>query len=121
MYGHIRSLTRKDGRFEVRFDPALWLTGTTAQRAKLEDTGSSDVPNDSYVVEEGHRLLTYTVPANAHATIITGLPGRGPCTTAVSVAKLTQVAKSGTGFGFWIRIDQKYPSPVFQLDQQYQP
>jgi hypothetical protein len=121
IYGHIKSLTRKGGRFEMRFDPALMLTGLPAERAALEDTGSSDVPNDSYVVEEGHRLLTFVVPATAHVTVITGLPGRGPCTTAVSVAKLARVVKSGSGFGFWIRIGEKYPSPVLSLDQQYHP
>ena len=46
MYGHIKSLTRKGRRFELRFDPALWLTGATASRAKIEDTVSGDVAND---------------------------------------------------------------------------
>src|SRR5258706_15724722 len=63
LYGHIKSLKRKGARFELRFDPASWLTGVTAARAALEDTGSSDVPNDYYIREDGHRLLTYPVPA----------------------------------------------------------
>ena len=67
LYGHIKSLTRKGDQFELRFDPAWFLSGVTASRAKLEDTGSSDVPNDNYVVEEGHRLLTYLVPATAES------------------------------------------------------
>ena len=25
------------------------------------------------------------------------------------------------GFGFWIRVGDKYPNPVLSLDQQYQP
>jgi hypothetical protein len=72
LYGHIKRLTRKGRHFEMRFDPAWWLTGFTAQRAKLEDTGSSDVPNDYYIVDEGHRLLTYLVPPAAHVTVLTG-------------------------------------------------
>jgi hypothetical protein len=27
LYGHIKSVARKSGRFEMRFDPASWLTG----------------------------------------------------------------------------------------------
>ena len=63
LYGHIKSLTPKGDHFEMRFDPAWFLSGVTASRAKLEDTGSSDVPNDNYVVEEGHRCLLYTSDA----------------------------------------------------------
>lgn len=126
LYAHIKSLTRKGSRFEVRFDPAWWLTGVTAQRAALADTGSSDVPNDYYIVEEGHRLLTYVVPANAHVTVLTG----GTVGTAISVSELAQIVKgknpkhralSEPKAGFWIRVGYKYPSPVLSLDQQYQP
>src|SRR5256714_379010 len=97
LYGHIKSLTRKGRRYELRFDPALWLTGATATRAKLEDTGSGDVPNDYYIVEEGHRLLTFLVPATAHVTVLV----HGTCTTPITVA---QLAKSLPSDGFCIRI-----------------
>ena len=127
MYGHIKSLTRKGARFELRFDPAWWLTGVTASRAKLQDTGSSDVPNDYYIVEEGHRLLTYVLPATAHVTVLTG---GGTNATSIPVAELAQIVKgknpnhrrlSEPKAGFWIRISYKYPSAVLSLDQQYQP
>lgn len=128
MYGHINALTRKGGHFEVRFDPAWMLTGVPAERAKLEDTGSSDVPNDSYVVEEGHRLLTYVVPGSARVTVLT----RGLRPIGITVSELGQVVKgknpkhrplfdTQNGLGFWIRIGPKYPSPVLSLDQQYHP
>ena len=39
LYGHIESLTRRGDHFELRFDPAWFLSGVTASRAKLEDTG----------------------------------------------------------------------------------
>jgi hypothetical protein len=125
-YGHIKSLTRKGRRFEMRFDPAWWLTGFTARRAKLEDTGSSDVPNDYYIVDETHRLLTYLVPASAHVTVLT----RGRPTTAITVSELAQIVKGENPkhrrllepkAGFWIRIGNTYPNPVLSLDQQYQP
>jgi hypothetical protein len=127
LYGHVKSLTRKGGRFELRFDPAWWLTGVPASRAALEDTGSSDVPNDDYIVDEGHRLLTYVVPATAHVTVLT----RGASmATAITVAELAQIVAGKNPkhrrllepkAGFWIRVGFRYPSPVLSLDQQYQP
>jgi hypothetical protein len=111
MYGHIKSLTRKGGRYELRFDPAWWLTGATASQASFEDTGTRDVPNDYYVVEEGHRLLTFLVPATAHVTVLV----RGTCTTRITVA---QLAKSVPPAGFWIRVRIDV---VRSLDQQYRP
>lgn len=40
LYGHIASLVFHGGRYLTEFDPALWLTGLTSQRAALADTGS---------------------------------------------------------------------------------
>ena len=126
MYGHVKSLTRKGARFELRFDPAWWLTGVTATRAKLEDTGSGEVPNDYYVVEEGHRLLTFVVPTSAHVTVLTD----GANGSRISVSELAQIVKgknpnhrhlSEPKAGFWIRVSDKYPSAILSLDQQYQP
>ena len=122
MYGHIKSLTRKRHHFELRFDPAWWLTGVPAERAAVEDKAirpGEPVPNDYYIVDEGHRLLTFVVPTTARVTV---LPGGKPCTAATSVAKLAEMVKNGNvRLGFWIRIGEKYPSPVLSVDQQYQP
>src|SRR5207237_5109739 len=86
LYGHIKKLTRKGSRFELRFDPAWFTSGVTASRAALEDTGSSDVPNDNYIVEEGHRLLTYLVPTTAHVTVITGGYEKAIASTPITVS-----------------------------------
>ncbi len=126
LYGHIKSLTHQGSRFRLRFDPAWWLTGYAAQRAALEDHGSSDVPNDYYIVEEGHRLLTYLVSPTARVTVLTD----GANATAITVAELTQLENgknpnhrhlSEPAAGYWIRVGSKYPNPVLALDQQYQP
>ena len=111
LFGHIVSLKRNGARYEMRFDPALWLTGVTASRAKLEDTGSSDVPNDYYIRDLDHRLLSFHVPATAPVTVLR----RGTCTTRTSVAAL---ARSASRAGFWIRVRNDV---VQSLDQQYQP
>jgi hypothetical protein len=126
-YGHVKSLVRKGGHFELRFDPAWWLTGVTATRAKLQDTGSSDVPNDYYIVDESHRTFTYIVPATARVTVLTRR-GTGPIpATAISVSELAQIVKGKNPkhrqltepkAGFWLRIAG---DSVRSLDQQYQP
>ncbi len=133
-YGHIKSLTRKGDRFEMRFDPAWWLTGVPAERAAVEDKllrPAEPVPNDYYIVEEGRRLLTYVVRASAEVTVLTkgGDPARLGA-TAIEVSELAQIVRGKNPkhrqltqpkAGFWIRIGEKYPSPVLSLDQQYQP
>jgi hypothetical protein len=129
LYGHIKSLTPKGDHFELRFDPAWFLSGVTASRAKLEDTGSSDVPNDNYVVEEGHRLLTYLVPATADITVLsrTGkLPSPGFPSTAITASQLAQLVDGKepvklaepleSGFWMHVKIDT-----VCSLQQQYRP
>ena len=122
-WGHIKSLTRKGRQFEMRFDPGLFLRGVTAERA----CGCKPVPNDYFVVEEGHRLLTYVVPANAHVTVLvstrTGV-------RRITVAELAQIVAGKNPrhrpllepkAGFWIRIGTNYPNPALSLDQQFQP
>ena len=129
LYGHIKSLTPKGDHFEMRFDPAWFLSGVTASNAMLEDTGSSEVPNDNYVVEEGHRLLTYIVPTTADITVLskTGkLPGPGFPSTAITGSQLAQLVNGkepvklaeGLESGFWMHVSI---DTVCSLEQQYRP
>src|SRR5438445_4367037 len=123
-FGYIKSLTRKGALYELRFDPAWLLSGKTANQASLEDTGSSDVPNDFYLVNEGHRLLTYLVPPGARVTVLT----RAPHGTPITVAQLAQLVAGKKllhlklfeplSTGFWILI---HVDTVRSLDQQYFP
>jgi len=125
LYGHIKTLSRKSGRFLLGFDPAWFTLGITASRAKLADTGSSEVPNDSYVVEEGHRLLTYIVPATARVTVLTN-NGTGISSTPITVSELARVVNGGKhrklfeplDSGVWIRVRI---DTVLELDQQFHP
>ena len=111
LYGHIRSLKRSGSHFVLRFDPAWLLSGVTASRAALEDTGSSDVPNDTYARDESHRLLTYVVPAAAQVTVLT----HTVCSTRTTVARLAKLAHPSA---FWIRVRL---DTVRSLDEQYHP
>ena len=111
LYGRIASLKRHGRGFELRFDPALLLSGVTASRAALADTGSSDVANDTYTLDESHRLLTFLVPATASVTVLE----HSTCTTRTTVARL---ARSIPVAAFWIRVRI---DTVRSLDQQYHP
>jgi hypothetical protein len=128
LWGHLKSLTRKGGRWQLKFDPGLLLRGTAAEHAAFEDTGSSDVPNDSYTVEESHRLYTFTLSASAPVTVLVN----GPKTARISVSELAQILAGKNpkkrplfgrpaDFGFWIGVGSKYPNPVVSIDEQYQP
>ena len=112
LYGHISSLTRRGNHYLLRLDPALLLSGIPASRAALEDTGSADVPNDTYTRDETHKLLTFLVPARALVTLLT----HATCSTPATVAKL---AKSVTrSRRFWIQIRN---DTVRSIDEQYHP
>ena len=128
VFGHIASLARQGGKWKLRFDPAMLLVGATAEQEAFEETGSRDVPNDSVTFDETHRLLTYLVAPTATVTIIT----QGVNPTTISVAELSKIVAGKNpahrklfgdpkGFGFWIRIGDKYPNPVLSLDEQYHP
>jgi hypothetical protein len=126
-FGYIKSLTRKGGGFEMRFDPAWFLSGITANTAAAEDGAvepGQPVPNDNYVVQEGHRLLTYLVPATARVTVLS----RGVNGSPITVSQLTDLVAGKNPFhralfepistGFWILVDI---DTVRSLDQQYRP
>jgi hypothetical protein len=123
-YGYIKSLRLRGGVYQMRFDPAWLLTGKTANQAALEDTGSSDVPNDNYVVNESTRSYTYIVSPGADVTVLKeGVNG-----SSITVAQLAQLAKGRNPFpkplfepistGFWISIRN---DTVNSLEQQYHP
>jgi hypothetical protein len=131
LYGHVRSLVRRGNRFELRFDPAWWLSGVTANRAAIEDGAippGDVVPNDYYIRDETHRLLTYRVPATARVVVLTLRTGR-IASTRITVSELAQIVRGrnprrrplydrGNHLGFWIRVAT---DTVRSLDQQYQP
>lgn len=124
LYGHVRSVERVHGRYQLRFDPALWLTGLAAERA----CGCKPVSNDYYIVDESQRTLTFAVRRDAEVTVLTR---GGPIgTTSISVAELGAIVKGRNPHhrrllepraGFWIRIGNAYPAPIVALEQQYQP
>lgn len=129
-FGHISSLERDSGRWLLRFDPAWFTSGVTANEAAAEDgvvEPGQPVPNDNYKIEEGHRLLTYLVPADTPVTVLTrqGDPANFGA-TPITVDQLAQLVAGekpvelfeGLDTGVWIgvKIDT-----VCSIDQQYVP
>jgi hypothetical protein len=127
LFGHIHSLTREGDRFEMRFDPAWFLSGETANIAAAEDGAvkpGEPVPNDNYVVDEGHRLFTYLVPADARVTVLT----KSVNGSRITLSQLAELVSGKNPFsrplfeplttGFWMRIKI---DTVHSLDQQYRP
>jgi hypothetical protein len=128
VFGHIKSLAREGGKWKLRFDPAMLLFGATAEQEAFEQTGSRDVPNDSVTFDETHQLLTYVVAPTATVTIVT----QGLGATTISVGELSKILVGKNpahrklfgdpkGFGFWMRVGDKYPNPVLTIDEQYHP
>ena len=129
-FGHISSLTAEGGQYRMRFDPAWLLSGVTANDAAAEDGAvepGEPVPNDNYVVDEGHRLLTYLVPDTARVTVLTrnGDPAQLGA-TPISVAELAEIIDGTSSIelfepldtGVWITFDI---DTVSAIDQQYKP
>ena len=124
VYGFIRSLKLKGASYDLRFDPALLLSGRTANQAALEDTGSSDVPNDNYTVNESKRTYLYLVPSTASVRVLTS--GSNLNGTPITVAQLTQLVAGKKPVklfepldsGIWMRYAN---DKVESLDQQYHP
>ena len=130
IFGHVHSVTRTGSGYEMQFDPAWFTSGVTANKAAAEDGAvepGQPVPNDNYRVEEGHRLLTYLVPADAEGHR-SDAPGR-PCELRVDAdhgraARRDRRREEPVELfepldtGVWIRIDG---DTVCTLDQQYQP
>jgi hypothetical protein len=129
LFGYVKSLAPRGEAYELQFDPAWLTSGLTASRAKLQDTGYGDVPNDNYVVDEGHRLLTYVLPASAHITVLTKdgqLDRSGFPSTAITPSQLAELLAGkepvklfeglSTGFSMRVHVDT-----VCSLEQHYRP
>jgi hypothetical protein len=128
LFGHIASMKLKGiGKYELRFDPAWFLSGVTANTAAAQDGAvavGQPVPNDNYVVDESHRLYTFVVLENARVTVLT--PRSNVEGEAIRVDELAQLVAGkhplelfeGLDTGVWITV---HGDTVCALAQQYHP
>jgi hypothetical protein len=127
-YGHIASLERESDGYRMRFDPAWFTSGVTANKAAEEDGAvepGEPVPNDNYRIDEGHRLLTYYVAPNAHVTVL-AKHGDQFGSTTVTVPQLAQLVRGEQPVelfepldtGAWIRV---HVDTICDVEQQYLP
>lgn len=126
-FGFARSLVKTHGHYELRFDPAQFTSGVTANTAAAEDgvIGKSEaMPNDNYVVNETKRTYLYYLSPTAHITVLT--PKHNTDGQTVSVATLVQLVAGKKPIalfepistGFWMRY---HVDTVCDLRQQYHP
>jgi hypothetical protein len=131
VYGHVISAEPAKGGYFVRFDPASWLSGIAANVAFAQSMHQTcapracpPVPNDYYVVDDGHTQLTYFLPHTTSGTVLTrplAFPG-----TAVSADRFVRLVAEGAqaplyeplASGVWIRI---HNDTITRFAQQYRP
>jgi hypothetical protein len=135
LIGRIVSLQRSGNDYLLRFDPTWFLSGITANVAQAEDEGTKCTPrscppvaNDNYRVDEGHRLLTFLVPATTRGSVLVknaqnGGPFPAKTITAAELARLVAGKSDLKLFeplttGVWILV---HVDTVRTFAQQYVP
>jgi hypothetical protein len=128
-FGHIRSLKRAGDRYVMRFDPALLLSGVTANTAAAGDGAvapGEPVPNDNYVVDESSRAYTYLVANDVKVTLLVRSSPEKWGPTRVTLAQLVKIIDGTSDLtlfepldtGVWITIDV---DTVRSIYHQYKP
>jgi hypothetical protein len=128
-YGRIVSAQPASGGYFLRFDPAWWLSGVTANVAmaqalnvKCAPRACEAVPNDYYILDDGHEVLTFVLPRSTHGTVLTRplkFPG-----TRIGADRLVQLVGRPQGLfepldsGVWLRVRG---DTVLAFAQQYRP
>ena len=130
LYGSVASVKPDGSGYLLRLDPALWLSGLTAERASAEDGFGGEVDNDYFIRDEGHKLLTYRLPKNARITVVVSGKGANPIASAkVSVAEFAQLIAGknpqkrkllgpAKSFGYWVTVRG---DAATKLAAQYRP
>lgn len=128
LFGYIRSLTKSGSTYRLRFDPAFFLSGATANDAAQRDgviPKGQPVPNDNDVVNESRRTYLYTVtPATRVRVLLKGgdITGGSPIGVA-ALADFVHGKHLGRLFedfrtGFWLGV---HVDRACSLTQQYRP
>jgi hypothetical protein len=104
-FGYIKSMKPKGAGYVLRFDPALLLSGITANTAAAEDGAVAPGEPVTVITQHGQGSLGETkIPVDELARIVNGGKHR----------KLFEPLATGV----WLRV---HNDTVQTLDQQYQP
>src|ERR671924_579817 len=104
--------------------PAAAAANTAAAEDGAVQPGEP-APNDNYVVEEGHRLLTFLVQRTARVTVL-ARTADGFASKAISVPELAQLVAGNKPVelfeslqsGIWLRV---HIDTACSIEQQYRP
>jgi len=127
-FGHIVKLRREGAHWVMRFDPASIVSGRTANVAATEDgviAPGDVVPNDNYIRDSDHKLLTYVVASSANVRVLTR-PGDQYGQSTISVAELARILAGKSTIhlfeplatGIWI---DYHVDTVSRIQQEYHP
>lgn len=132
LYGHIRSMESTPGGYFVHFDPALFLSGVTANVAQAEDQGVTCAPrdceavaNDNLVVDESDRTYVYFLPDDVKGTVLTKTSNNFAGTT-ITAKQLDEIVAGTSSLqlfeplesGVWLTV---HIDTIRSFAQQYQP
>jgi len=128
LFGFIRALTKHGSNYRLRFDPAQFLSGETANQAAAQDGAVSPgqpVPNDNYVVDETRRTYLYTATATTRIRVLVqgGNITNGNPVSVQTLARLLHGKHpiklfEGLNTGFWLGVHIDH---ACSLTQQYHP
>ncbi len=132
LYTHLRGVHASRGAYLLDVDPALFLSGITANTAFAQDARRScsprtcpGVPNDNLVEDESHRTYVYLLPASAQGTVLV-LKGQGIAERRIDGAELAKLVNGTSTIklfeplesGVWLDV---HIDTVTSFAQQYQP
>jgi hypothetical protein len=135
LFGHVVSLRRSGSGYVLRFDPAWFVSGVTANVAQAEDQGTRCAPaacppvaNDNYRIDESHRALTFLAPAGVHGTVLVKNAQNGGPFPAdrITIAELARIVAGRSRLtlfepldsGVWVVV---HVDTVRAFAQQYAP
>jgi hypothetical protein len=128
LFGYIRSLRKIGGSYELRFDPAFFLSGRTANQAAAQDgviPKGQPVPNDNYVVNESRRTYLFDVTRTTRIRVllkrgdyIKGSPIGVERLALLIRGKRTDELFESFQSGFWLGV---HGDRVCSIRQQYRP
>jgi len=120
-FAFVKSVTKVGGKVLLRVDPALFLTGISAEVAASDDGTEA---YDFYIRNSDHKLVTFTLGAGAKIWVVSNKNGQlSKSEVAIETLELIAKGKKPAGgyspsFGWWLTVKGDTVTGLFQ---QYTP